>query len=340
MALSTFTQIYQRVRQRLGDDEVVGGQVFTDAYLGTLMPDNWANVIGAFSKFGLPYTEAESFVLVQPFQSYIDVQRSGLPNPGAILEVWLGTPDFVSSIPLSPAPTTDPTTGFVRIQPTSTTGLANGNEVMILGDPRFLGVVNDVWTVSVAGGVVTLNGCFATIRNPADYAGATPGNIVNVTPTSWRQLTYLQDYDPGTRNMQADRPSHYTYRKQAIRLVPDPQTQQVLSVTYRITGDSTFVSSDSPVIADDVSRILTPYLAGVACQAKGQPGYEDFYVEAFGKPTPVPDGEGGILGEYIALKLKELQLNPLQKSRFRVKNTTLRLGRGWLPGGRPVIPLA
>ncbi len=338
MALSTFTQIYQRVRTRLGDDEVVGGQVFTDAYLSIHMPDIWANTIGAMSKWGLPYTEKESFVLVQPHQSYVDLQRSGLPNPGAIFEVWAGTPSVVTQVPLSPAPSTDPATGFIRLEPASLTGFQTGDEVMVLADPRFQGVVNDVWTVTISAPFMILNGCFATIRPSGDYAGATPGRVAKVDQSNWRQLRPIDDYNPGTRSEQGSLPNSYAYRGQVMRLEPVAATQQILSVSYYITGDASFVSTDSPVVADDMSRVLVPYLAGVACQSKGQPGFQDFYVEALGQPVPIATGEGGALGEYIALKVKEMQRAPLQKGRFREKNTTLRLGRGWVPGRGAVLP--
>lgn len=339
MAVSTFSQIYQRVRILLSDDEIVGGQLFTNALLTEFMPDAWASYVGVMSKFGLPYTEKESFVLVQPYQSYVDVVRSGLPNAGAILEVWAGTPDIVQQIPLSPAPTPDPSTGFIRVQPSSITGFQTGDTVSIIQDPRFEGVVNDVWTVTVSAPYLILNGCFANIRPSGDYATALPGWAVRIPSSNWRELLYSEDYDPSDRMVQSNLTGQWSYRGQAIRLIPPATTQQVLSVTYRITGDSTFVSSDSPVVDDDASRVLVPYIAGVAARAKGQPGADTLIVQAVGNPEGVMTGEGGILGESISLKIKTMQRNPLLKGRFRPKNMGTRFAQTWI-GQRNVLPLA
>ncbi|MFN7834470.1 MAG: hypothetical protein ACK5NY_01555 [Burkholderiaceae bacterium] len=323
----------------MSDDEVASGQLFTNGMLADFMVEAWANYIGAMSKWGLPYTEKESFILVQPHQSYVDVVRSGLPNPGAILEVWAGVPDIVQQIPLSPAPSTDPATGFIQVQPASVAGFQTGDFVSIIQDHRFEGVVNDVWTVTVSGGFLILNGCFATIRNPADYVGANPGWAVRVPQSAWRSLSYSEDYDPGERAAAANLTGEWSYRGQALRLIPPSASQQVLAVTYRITGDSSFVSSDSPVVEDDAARVLVPYLAGVAARAKGQPGAQELLMESVGNPLGVMDGEGGVLGESIALKIKTMQQSPLQKGRFRPKNMALRYARPWL-GGRTMLPYA
>jgi hypothetical protein len=338
MAVVSFSDCYQRVRVKLSDTEVPTGQVFTDSFLEPLMVEAWAGFVAAQAKWSLPYTEKESFVYVQPYQDYIDVAQSGLPNPKQLIEVWsCGEPSLLVELPQSPAPSNDPTTGDVRVVPQDISGFSTGDKVGIYMDPRFYGGgVNDEWSVRVDSPYLVLLGCKAPIKDPSDYGTLVPGYVFKASSNSWYPLTYQPEDSPADWNATGGRSQLWTYRGQAIRLSPRRESAQILSVIYRISGDSTFVTSDSPVLEDDAANFLTEYLCGVAAQSKGQPGWQSFMLKAVGNEMGLADGNGGLLGEFIAGKVKEMQMTPQFKSRFRVKNYQQLVSRSWLRRGNVV----
>jgi hypothetical protein len=332
MAVISFSECYQRVRTKLGDTEIVGGQVFTNSFLEPHMAEAWAGFVAAQAKWSLPYTEKESFVYVQPYQDYIDVAQSGLPNPKQIMEVWsCGKPSVISQLPQSPAPSNDPNTGDVRVVPTDITGFTTGDKVGIYMDPRFYGGgVNDEWAVRVDSPYLVLLGCRAPIKASSDYGTVQPGYVFKAGGNSWYQLGPQFETDRGDTQ---GRTQFWHYKGQAIHLSPRSTEEQVLSVIYRISGDSTFVTSDSPVLEDDAANFLVEYLAGVAAQSKGQPGWQAFMMKAVGNAEGLITGDGGLIGEYVAGKVKEMQLTPQYKRRFQTKNFQQLVSRSWLRRG-------
>lgn len=338
MAIVSFSDCYDRVRSKLSDDEIAGGQVFTDTMLEPFMVEAWAGFVAAQSKWSIPYTEKESFVYVQPYQDYIDVAQAGLPNPKQLIEVWsCGEPSLIVELPQSPAPSNDPITGDVRVVPYDISGFTTGDKVGIYMDPRFYGGgVNDEWAVRVDSPYLVLLGCRASIKAPADYGTVSPGYVFKASPGSWYPLTpYLLD-TPADWDASGERSQLWKYKGQAIHLSPRSSSEQILSVIYRISGDSTFVTSDSPVLEDDAANFLVEYLCGVASQSKGQPGYQEFLMKATGNPQGLITGEGGLIGEYISGKVKEMQVTPQHKARFRVKNFQQLVSRGWVGRGTMV----
>lgn len=332
MAVVSFSTCYDRIRGKLSDDEVPGGQIFTDAYLQPFMAEAWAGFMAAQAKWSLPYTLKETFVYVQPYQDYIDVAQAGLPNPKQLIEVWsCGTPQLITQLPQSPAPSNDPVTGDVRITPVSVAGFTTGDKVGIYMDPRFYGGgINDSWTVRVDGSFLVLLGCRAPIKAPGDYGTTLPGYVFKASPNSWYELIPSPEdgHQPG--DAYADRTLTWHYRGQAIYLGPRSASAQILSVVYRVSGDSSFVTSDSPVLEDDAANFLTEYICGVVAQAKGQPGWQAYLRKAVGNDDGVITGDGGLIGEYIAGKVKEMQTQPQHKSRFRVKNYQQLVSRSWI----------
>jgi hypothetical protein len=328
MAQKTPTQIYSTTRTLLGADESGGAAVFNDTFLGSLMSPIWADFYRICSKYGVPHTEHESFVRLEPHQDYVNLVRSGLPNPSALLEVWVGKVDTITNIPLSPAPSTDPTTGFVRLQPYDLTGFADGDEVQVIMDQRFFGVICDSWRIKVEAPYVILLGAYADVRPPADYAGVPDGWLVKCDPHSWRMLTGPVSSDPEMRAVAgpSNEPMLWSTRGQAIRIAPPSDQVRILSVVYRVSGDSTFISTDSPVIADDVESMVANWLAGYAARAKGQPGWETYLQMALGPNFLDLNGEpGGQLGSWISNQIKTLQQMPTQANRFRAKNMNKRM---------------
>lgn len=335
MAIVSFSDCYERIRNKLSDDEIPGGQVFTDTYLEPHMVEAWAGFVAAQAKWSLPYTEKETFVYVQPYQDYIDVAQAGLPNPKQLIEVWsCGEPSLIVEIPLSPAPSNDPVTGDVRIVPQDISGFQTGDKVGVYMDPRFLGGgVNDEWAVRVDDPYLVLLGCRAPIKDSSAYGTTTPGYVFKADPNSWYPLTHtLEDLtNPG--DFASNRSRTWRYRGQAIHLEPRSSAAQMLSVIYRVSGDSSFVTSDSPVLEDDAGNFLVNYICGSASKAKGQPGWETYFQLSVGNPVGIIDGEGGLCGEFIAGKVKEMQSSPQYKSRFRVKNYQQLVSRSWLRRG-------
>lgn len=315
----TWAEIYDLVRVRLGDDDTPGGQIFTDAYLASHAKAAAEDVFRAFSRYRIPYVERETFVRVAPYTSYVDMNASGINGGNTVSQIWSKEPEFISEVPLTPAPSNDPATGFVQLQPLDISGLATGDTVEVILDRRFYGVVNDVWTITVNSPFIILNGCLAAIRPSADYTGALPGYMSK--GGGWRELGGPDsNWNPEDRGGQGTgTTSRWAVRGGGLRLWPASSTAQVLSVRYAVTGDYDQDTPDAVTQLDDSLTLYSTIIAGKAAQSKGQPNAEIFLAEAYG-PTMQPTGEGGILGGIIDRMILGMQMAPRIKGRFTPRN--------------------
>lgn len=315
----TWAEIYEQVRTLLADDDTPGGQIFTDAYLAIQAKGVTESIFRAFDRYSLPYVQKETFVRVPSYTSYVDLATAGINSGGTVNEVWCKEPEFITDIPLSPAPSNDPTTGFVRLQPFDLSGFTTGDLVEVILDRRFYGVVNDTWTITVDSPYIILNGCLAQIKAPADYSGAAPGYVSK--GGTWRQLVGPDlNWNPDDRGEGGQgSTSKWALRGQALRLWPVNSQVQVLSVKYGVTGEMDMENPDAVVQLDDSLMLYANAIAGVAGQNKGQTGIEKFLVTAYG-PTMQPTGEGGILGGFVDRMIKDMQQSPQIKGRFAPRN--------------------
>lgn len=317
--IPTWGQIYDQVRVLLNDTEVPGGQLFTNANLVEHAKDVTEGVFRAFRRYDVPYVDKETFVRVPPHTSYVDLAWAGINSAGTVTDLWVKTPEVLVDVPLSPAPSNDPTTGFVRLQPFSLDGLATGDLVEVILDRRFYGIVNDTWTITVDSPFIILNGCLAAIKDASLYVGAQPGYVAK--GGQWRQLAGpVNDWDPADRGHQGTgATSQWALRGSAIRLWPASTDSQVLSVSYGVAGEMDMATPDAVAQLDDSLMLYANGIAGLAARSKGQPGSEIFFQTAYG-PTLQPTGEGGILGGMINEMVKNQQMTPRKKARFAPRN--------------------
>ena len=198
-----------------------------------------------------------------------------------------------------------------------------GIGVEVILDLRTNGIINDTWTITVDSPYLILNGCLAPLKLAADYAGALPGYVSK--GGQWKDVTGpRQDFGPANRQDGQGLPASFFVRKNAIRLAPSCAQRLVLSVSYRLTGDWTFTSADSPIMMDDCESVLVSAVAGLAMKSKGQDGWQDVLMEAYG-PSMQPDGDSGALGGMIDQYIKQMQFDPQTKRRFRAKNMSRRI---------------
>ena len=123
----TWAIINEAVRSRTGDTEIAGGQAYTDAILAPHNRQAWADLFRALNRFGVSYVNAETFVSLPANSTYLDTAANGISGASSIFKMECKAPDVISVIPLIPALSNDPATGFVRIQPYDITGFTTGD---------------------------------------------------------------------------------------------------------------------------------------------------------------------------------------------------------------------
>jgi len=327
----TNAQIAARCRQILGDTEVAGGQIFTDAFLlANYTAPVWSALLAAGAAASLDLSVRESTVRLLANQKILNPygRQAGIPNLSQINSIYSASIGVESSLPLSPAPTVS-ADGWVNLQPTSTTGFNTGDTVHIVRERRVDGWVNNEWTINLAGGVVTLVGCDATIRSD-DYSTALPGWIVKRS-TEFREIgRQMANVLSSNSQAQAQAPIPGPWRVDEgglIRFTNAPSSTCLLRIVYRQSATGTSIDPDAGIPWDDAGEWMANWMAYLVAKDRMSSdfafkiGSDACGVQADGRSI-VPDGNGGMLLQFINNQSKSQP--PQSSGRYRVKNRAKR----------------
>lgn len=313
----TVEAVLNQARSLIGDDEVAGGEIFTDTillpYFQQAMRELWLVLRGAQD----PFVLTEAYVGLPANQAVLDPASVGLLNfaePEGVKWTTSGAPVAISAVAVSGGNASVTATGHGLTVGSAPNVVVYG----VLGFAQFNNP-NNLWTASVPdANHVTLNGCTAA----DSYSSG--GFLSNVTGDAFTEMTaqtqLIADPNPADPTSAM---SQYAWIGGVFRFVPSTQAR-LLIITYRQSGIGISTTTDSVPI-DDTQDYLATRTAGLAGKARGAASRgQELNMEAIG-PSLVADGSGGLLAQLVRIDVRNLQRVVYRRPPFRSKRN--------LPGG-------
>ncbi len=308
----TLSQVYTQVRATLGDDQVAGGEIFTDTVLQPFalqsIRELWRVLRGAQD----PFVLKEGYFVLPAQTAVFDPAIAGMsdmPEPEYVEWQVATTVTPITNVVVSGANATVTATGH---------GLAIGTFPTVvtynIGGFEQFNNPNGLWVVNVVdANTIRLNGCNA--------AGAyTSGGSLTAVPKG--QFTPMAPRDRieaviATPAMADSTGAIYAWEGGVFRFLASSQ-DRLLKVTYR--GSANVSSGTSVTIPiDDSLDFLSTRTAGLAAATReaGNRSLE-LALEAIG-PGGVPDGNGGLLGQLLRADIRNMQRIQYRRPPFRAR---------------------
>jgi len=300
MADATVANVLADVRSLLGDDQVSGGEVFTDTMLQvSAFPRAYRDVWRALSKIQAPRVKREAFYVVPANTDYLHPSTANITDMSQ--PSWVGERGNLTQKTITGA------TGTTTVSITATTlGFSTGDMITVNGIVGFSGT-EGMWGITVSdASTFVLNGAIGSgTYSSGGKAVKSTEDFTEVIPTD--RLGSLQS----TANADAFR--LYVWQSGALHF-PACNAARQLRIEYWASGSAP--TSTSANLGIDDSRDLTATLA--AAYAIGSRGgvarRDELLVEAFG-PSMQPDAYEGMLGMLIDGVIKRMQRAPVEERR-------------------------
>ncbi len=294
------SEVYDATRSVLGDDQVAGGEVFTDTILQPKYQYAYAELFRALQSAQNPRIEQENYYNVPIYTSYVDPATAFIENLGEIQSISeRGT---VSSWAISNAV---PGAGICTLTSAATT-LASGDQAIVYGVQGVTEDVNGAWTVTANSTTSTqLNGCTAT----GTY---TSGGVLSTSNEPFIEMTPVPQISwagqaPQTAFLV------YAWEHDRIRVPPCSGIRQI-RIIYTLSGNAPTTTTASVGI-DDSLGFLMYRIAGLAAPSKGMLQRAQLYTSLAVGPKWESDNEpGGCLQQLLITGVRNLQrLPPYQR---------------------------
>jgi hypothetical protein len=303
-----------QARARLGDDDVLGGEIFTNSVLlphaQQAVRELWRVLRGAQD----PFVLADAYYILPANVSVLDPATAGLndfPEPEAVEWATAGTPIAITS---STSGTAADGTPIVTVTTSVPHNVQTGQQVFTYNIPFMdqFNSPNGMWTVTKIDATnVTLNGCSASI------SGALGGTLVGFSATSQFLPMDPQDYiwPIGGGGVLGQTQAVYAWEGGVLKFIPSSQARQ-LRLLYRQSGaPSDGFTSIIPI--DDTQDFIAARMASLAAPPRGLVALsQELKMEALG-PSGEPDGSGGLLGQLLRADIRNLQRRQYRWREFR-----------------------
>ncbi len=295
------SEVYTATRAVLGDNQVAGGEVFTDTILQSHYQYAYAELFRALQSAQNPRIRQEAYYNVPPFTGYIDPATMFVENLGEI--ETLEERGTVSSWAISGV---TPGSGIATVVSAATT-LATGDQAIVYGVGGISDDINGEWTVTVNSTTSTqLNGCTATGTYTAATGTLSFSNELFLNMSPVLRIVNLQQ-QPQTAFLV------YAWERDMIRVPPLSGTRQI-RLTYSLSGNAPTTTTASVGI-DDSLDFLSYRIAGLAARSKGMLARAQLYTDlAVGNRWLSESVEGGILQQLLITGIRNAQrMSPAQR---------------------------
>lgn len=264
MAIPTAANIYDDAQVYLGDDEVAGGDLYTDAYLLTHLQTAVNVMFQALAHAESPLLEWTGYAKLPATQTYLSLDSSGLSyfrSPREIRSKVATGSGNVENIVWNAG------TGRWRVTSTGH-GRTSGDYVYIW---KIADGVDDL--INAEWPIVVID------ADNFDLVGAPQATGVGSYSASTGEWLYSPDSDWSLPYKQATGIQHvrdslvsgrwvYDFKQGALHFDPDPTNIRLLEINYRMKPDG--IVSTAPNLRVRGSRDVLAYLtAGFAANAKG-----------------------------------------------------------------------
>ena len=258
--IPTLQQVFDSARVKLGDNEVSGGQVYTNAYFrnNLLIDDVYQELVSSLAVVDNRLTLAHLHFVLPIHTSYFDPVEAGITNfgePEAVYERTVRNEYTVTGVTAQTSPS--------RCRVTITGhDFVTGETGIFYGIGGFSSDINNEWAVTrVDANTVDLNGCRAT-------GTFTSGGTASSSAESWSEPLSgpkrMIVYPVSSKN----RLDEYDWLGDRFRFPPASEPRQ-LKVIHSISGNVPANDTDSTNI-DDSLRFLSSKLTEVAALWRGE----------------------------------------------------------------------
>lgn len=315
MATPTVQNVKDGARGLLGDDEVAGGQVFTDAVLGPFFASAYRRLYRVLKEHSLPLTELITHFRLQPHARIVPLSLIH-SSFGEI--ITLRSASIASSAAITAA-VYDSSNVWVTVTATAH-GFSDGDRVVVLGVAGLSSDVNDEWGIDV---VDTDTFRLAGANPSGTYTTGGTAYRINGWSDPWVEAADPADLDLTPPPTSADQPLRargQLFSLQNKRLYFSPSTDaRLLRLEHNVSGVPPTTDTD-PTGVDDSLDYLQYMTAALAASPRMPSVARECRLEAEG---PSPDVEfGGILGTMLNNGIKAMQSRPITTQRFRPRRNT------------------
>lgn len=311
MAKPQLETVYNHIRSLLGDDQVAGGQIFTDTVLQPHVAAAIRELFRVLRSTEDPFVLADTYWVLPANTTVLDPATMGLPN--------FDMPEWLEwQLPGTQTAVTNVVVGTSGGQPVATVtapghGLATGANVVMFGALGFdyFNNPNNMWGITVVDpNTINLNGCTAT----GTYT--TGGTILAVS----NQFTMMEPEDrldnvattPGANPINV-----YAWEGGVLRFYAATQPM-LLRIVYRTSGVAPN-NTAAVVPIDDSLDFIATRAGGSAARAKGADEVgERLTTEALG-PSQEADASGGILRQLVQTNIRNMQRQQYRREAFRAR---------------------
>lgn len=329
--IPTGQNICDLTRSILGDTQISGGQIFTNAFLygaahgasppftgtGGPMQSAYNKLFERLRTRNDRRSRRTSFAYIPANTSFVNPLTVGITNCGNPIDLWersLSTPPFYDITAIALTPASQGVAPYALLTVAHGGTLVTGQTIEVQGVLGVSDDINNYWTLTVPDSShVQLNGCTAI----GTYTATT--GIVIVGAESWPQLPMSRVWNQFNINQLPIGPAsqtcfrNWTWETSALRL-PPLSTSRELMIDYNLSGQVPLDPSLSLAI-DDCLNCLAYRVAAIAGRSKGRPQDAcDGYLAESDK----------FFDEFLQPVIKDLQRERLIVPRYRGKRNT-----GW-----------
>lgn len=295
--IPTVQEVYNAARSVLGDDQVSGGEVFTNTILQPKYQFAYSELFRAMQSAQNPRIIQETYYDVPINTSYLDPATAGIENLGEVISV-----EERGGVTAWAISNVVPGTAVCTVTSAATT-LATGNQAIVYGVAGVSDDVNGAWTVTVNSTTSTrLNGCAAT----GTYTAAT--GVLSTSNEMFRNVSPVQHIEFTDQSPQSEF-LVYSWEGDVFRFPPCSGVRQ-LRITYSLSGEAP-TSTSARVRIDDCLGFLMYRIAGLAASSKGMTQRAQMYnALAVGPKWDVDNTSGGLLEQLLLSGIRNLQRLP------------------------------
>lgn len=319
MAKPTIQQIADQARALLGDDQIPGGEIFSNNVLMPHIAQATRELFRVLRGAQDPFVLQDAYYTLPPFTSVLDPITAGL--------VGFAEPEFIASRQAGPKQhITDVVVGTgLDGEPNATLqvvahGFSSGQTVITYGIVGFddFNSPNGLWSITVANAnAFSLNGCTAAgayVSGGYVIGGGGRGEFTPMVPVS--RIEAIADGAANSGSTQ----SVYAWEGNVLRFMATSDARE-LRITYRLSA-TTSTNPSSIIPIDDSQDFLATRAAGIAAATRGAPARaNELNLEALGSGK-IADGSGGILGELVRIDIRNLQRVVYRRPPFRARRNS------------------
>lgn len=309
MSKPLISDVFELVRARLGDDQVGGGEVFTDPILYPHFSQAMRELFRVMRSDQDPYLLREQFYTLPAKVGTLAPETAGLLDVAEIEFVQWRPATVQYSITNvvvtdSNAQVTVPGHTFLDATQVDISGVVGFSDY---NSP------NGTWTITyIDPDTIQLNGCSAT----GSYVsgGTAQSGTGGFEPMDRRDFFPADVWITGAT---ANPDSIFAWMGGVFRFIPSGQARE-LRIIYRSSGS---FSSDfaATVPIEDSLDYLAVRTAGLAAKAKGAAETGAALVAEAVGPKGQPDGSGGLLWQLVANQVRAMQAVPYRMPPFRAR---------------------